>query len=74
MTERDFLVSRYVVLFEQETIIDMVIDYARDSRWGWIPAGWRVTQMLADGSRRHVTTALVTSYTIDVPIAPEEFR
>jgi hypothetical protein len=72
--ERDFLVSRYVVLFEQRTIVDMVIDYVQDSRWGWIPDGWRVTGMLADGSRRVVTVAKVTSYAINVPIPSEQFR
>lgn len=72
--ERDFLVSRYVVLFEQKIIVDMDIDYLQDSRWGWIPDAWRVTEMLADGSRRVVAVAKVTSYSINVPIGTEEFR
>lgn len=72
--ERNFLVSRYVVAFEQKTIADIEIDYARDARWGWIPSGWRITQMLADGSKRLVAVAKVTSYTINAPIEADEFR
>jgi hypothetical protein len=72
--ERDFLVSRYVVTFEQKFNIDMEIDYALDARWGWIPSGWRVTERLADGSRRLVVEAKVTSYSINQAIGGEEFR
>lgn len=72
--ERNFLVSRYVVAFEQKTIADIEIDYARDARWGWIPSGWRITQMLADGSKRLVAVAKVTNYTINAPIEADEFR
>jgi hypothetical protein len=72
--ERDFLVSRYDVYFEQKLIVQIDIDYVEDSRWGWIPNGWRVTEMLADGSRRLVAEARVSSYDINQPIGVEEFR
>jgi len=72
--ERDFLVSRYMVSFEQNHIVDIDIDYVHDARWGWIPSGWRVTEMLFDGSKRLVAVAKVTSYSINVPIGAEEFR
>jgi hypothetical protein len=72
--ERDFLVSRYVLSFEQKMIVDIDIDYARDARWGWVPNGWRVTEMLSDGSRRLVSVAKVGSYSINVPIGAETFR
>lgn len=72
--ERNFLVSRYVVSFEQRIIVDINVDYIQDARWGWIPSGWYVTEMLSDGSRRLVAVAKVTSYSINVPIGTEEFR
>ena len=72
--ERNFLVSRYVMSFEQKMIVDIDIDYLQDARWGWIPTGWRVTEMLSDGSRRVVSVAKVTSYSINVPIGTETFR
>lgn len=72
--ERDFIVTRFVMAFEQKVIVDMDIDYKQDSRWGWIPSGWRVTEMLADGSRRLISTATVSSYGINVPIGAEQFR
>ncbi len=72
--ERNFLVSRYEVLFEQKLIVDIDIDYVEDARWGWIPNGWRVSQMLADGSMRLVAEAKVSSYSINQPIGIEEFR
>ena len=72
--ERNFLVSRYVMSFEQKMIVDIDIDYQQDARWGWIPSGWRVTEMLSDGSRRVVSVAKVTSYSINVPIGTETFR
>ena len=72
--ERDFLVSRYVVSFEQKIIVDTDIDYVQDARWGWIPSGWRVIEMLSDGSRRLVAVAKVSSYSINGPIGAEEFR
>lgn len=72
--ERDFLVSRYAVLFEQKWIVDIDIEYVEDPRWGWIPNGWRVTQMLADGSKRLVAEARVSSYNINQPIGIEEFQ
>ena len=71
--ERNFLVSRYMVSFEQNHLVDIDIDYVQDARWGWIPSGWRVTEMLSDGSRRLVAVARVTSYSINVPIG-ETFR
>jgi len=63
--ERGFLVSRFVLLFENTCIVDMDIDYVRDARYGWIPTGWRVTELLADGSPRLVSAAKVSSYVID---------
>jgi hypothetical protein len=72
--ERDFLISRYVVSFEQRIIVDINIDYVQDARWGWIPSGWYVTEMLSDESRRLVAVAKVTSYSINVPIGTEQFR
>ncbi|MDQ2977446.1 MAG: hypothetical protein M3R69_18795 [Acidobacteriota bacterium] len=72
--ERDFLVSRYDVYFEQKLIAEIDIDYVEDSRWGWIPNAWRLTQLLADGSRRLVSEAKVTRYDINQPISVNEFR
>lgn len=72
--ERDFLVTKYVVLFEQKRIIDIDIDYVRDARWGWIPSAWRVAEMLSDGSTRLISVAKVTSYGINTPIGPDQFR
>jgi len=72
--ERNFLVSRYMVSFEQNHMVDIDIDYVQDARWGWIPSGWRVTEMLSDGSRRLVAVAKVISYSINAPIGLEEFR
>jgi len=72
--ERDFLVSRYMLSFEQKETVDIDIDYVHDARWGWIPSGWRVTEMLSDGSKRLVAVAKVTSYSINAPIGAEEFR
>jgi len=72
--ERGFLVSRFAVLFEQKWIVDIDIDYAQDRRWGWIPSGWRVTEMLSDGSRRVVVEAIVSSYSINRPIRIELFK
>jgi hypothetical protein len=72
--ERDFLVSRFAVLFEQRWMVDVEIDYRQDSRWGWIPSRWRVIQMLADGSRRQVSAATVSSYSINVPVGIDQFR
>jgi hypothetical protein len=63
--ERDFLVSRIIIAFEQEWIADIDIDYRQDGRAGWIPSGWRVTEMSADGARRLVSTAAVASYRIN---------
>lgn len=71
--ERDFLVSRYLVLFEQRIMVDIDIDYVEDPRWGWIPNGWRVTEKLIDGSKRLVTTAKVSSYSINQPVAAGQF-
>ena len=62
--ERDFLVSRFVLMFENTCVVDMDIDYVRDPTYGWIPTGWRVTELIADGSRRLVSTAKVSRYTI----------
>ena len=72
--ERDFLVSRYMLSFEQKETVDIDIDYVHDARWGWIPSGWRVIEMLSDGSKRLVSVAKVTSYSINAPIGAEEFR
>ena len=72
--ERDFLVSRYMVSFEQNHTVDIDIDYVHDARWGWIPSGWRVTEMLSDGSKRLVAVARVKSYTVNVPIGTDAFR
>jgi hypothetical protein len=72
--EREFLVSRFTVAFEQKWIVDVEIDYSEDARWGWIPSGWRVTEMAADGSRRVVSEATVSSYAINQPIPSDRFH
>ena len=72
--ERGFLVSRYRVAFEQHIMVDIDIDYTNDARWGWIPTGWRVSELLADGSVRLVSTARVTSYSINTAIDASEFH
>lgn len=72
--ERGFLISRFAIAFEQRWVAQIDIDYTEDSRWGWIPSGWRVTELLADGSRRTVTVAKVSSYSINTPVAIEERR
>ena len=72
--ERDFLVSRYYVEFEQKPIADIDIDYTQDATWGWIPSGWRITELLANGTRRLVTEARVTRYSINAPIDNSSFR
>lgn len=72
--ERDFIVSRIALLFEQKIIADVEIDFRQDQQAGWVPSAWRVTEMLADGSRRLVSTATVTSYEINRPIADDQFR
>ena len=72
--ERDYLVSRYGVEFEQKPIVDIDIDYTRDATWGWIPTGWRITALLANGTRRLLTEAHVTSYRINAQIDSSSFR
>ena len=72
--ERDFTVVRFMLAEEQRKIVDMDIDYRQDQRWGWIPSGWRLNEMLADGSMRLVSTATVSSYTINASIPPPQFR
>jgi|GEM_PF-1660441 len=72
--ERGFLVSQYLVYFEQKRMVEIDIDYVEDARWGWVPSGWRVTEMLADASRRLVAVAKVSSYSINAPIGSEEFQ
>jgi hypothetical protein len=63
--ERDFVVSRLALYFEQHPIVDMDIDYRQDARWGWLPSGWRIIEMLADGTRRLSSAANVTNYSIN---------
>ena len=72
--ERGFLVNRYRVFFEQRLMVDIDIDYVEDPRWGWLPNGWRVTQMLADGTMRLIAEAKVSSYSVSQPIGLEEFH
>jgi hypothetical protein len=72
--ERGFVVNQFLVPFEGKPILQMNIDYVEDPKWGWIPSGWQVTQMLDDGSTRLVSEAKVTSYSINQPISAEEFK
>ncbi len=72
--ERDFIVCQYLVTFESKLIADINIDYVEDAKWGWIPSGWQVSQMLDDGSTRLLSEAKVTNYSINQPISAEEFK
>lgn len=72
--ERDFIVSRFAMAFEQRLVVDVDIDYRQDSKWGWVPSGWRVTEMFADGSKRLVSAATVSQSSINVPVAIERLR
>jgi hypothetical protein len=71
--EREFTILRITVLAEQRKIVDVDIDYRQDQRWGWIPSGWRISEMLADGRMRHISTATVSSYNINTTIQPQHF-
>ena len=46
-------------------MLDIDIDYVQDAQWGWIPSAWRITELLANGSRELVADARVTRYTIN---------
>lgn len=72
--ERDFIVSRFVVSFEQRFIADIDIDHKQDAQWGWIPSAWRVTARLADDTKRVVSEAKITSYSINQTIDASEFK
>lgn len=72
--ERDFAVSRYRVSFEQKFVVVIDIDYVEDARWGWVPTGWQVAEMMTDGSMRVVSVAKMSSYEINQPIGTEEFQ
>lgn len=72
--ERNFLVSRFQLPFEQRMIAQIDIEYLEDPKWGWIPSGWQIQQVLDDGSVRLLVEAKVTSYSINEPIKDEEFR
>lgn len=72
--ERDFIVTSYVVSFEQRIMIDIDIDYVQDPRWGWVPSAWRVTEKLNDGTKHVLSTAKVTSYAINEPVGAGEFQ
>jgi hypothetical protein len=67
-------VGQILVAFEQKLIADINIDYVEDAKWGWIPGGWQVSQMLDDGSTRLLSEAKVTNYSINQPISAEEFK
>jgi len=67
--ERESLVNRCHVEFEQWMMVEMDIDYVHDLRWGWIPSGWEVSGRLADGSFRPISQAKVISYRINLPVA-----
>lgn len=72
--ERGFIVNQFIVPFEQKLILQVNIDYVEDAKWGWVPNGWQVSQMLDDGSMRQLSEAKVTSYSINQPISAEEFK
>jgi hypothetical protein len=72
--DRDYIVSRYRIYFQQKLVEDIEIDYTEDPRWGWIPIGWQIAQMKADGSTSKSAVSKVTAYTINLPINSEEFR
>jgi hypothetical protein len=72
--ERDFIVSRYAVMFEETCMIGIDIDYRHEAQWGWIPNAWRVTELLTDGHPRLLTTARVTAYSINGSVGEGEFR
>jgi hypothetical protein len=72
--ERDFIVTRYIVLFEQRIMVDVDVDYVTDPRAGWVPGAWRVTEKLTDGTKRVLSTAKVTSYAINEPVAAAQFQ
>jgi hypothetical protein len=72
--EKDFLMRRFDVLFEQKLIAAIDVDYVQDPRWGWVPSAWRISELLADGTRRVAVEAKVTRYALNEPIDLAEFR
>ena len=72
--ESAFAVSTIWVSFEQRAVAHIEIDLVEDPKWGWVPNAWRITQLLADGTRKQIVEAKVTGYTINEPIPAEEFR
>jgi hypothetical protein len=72
--ERDFLISRIMVSFEQRRLVDIDVEYMKDERWGWIPNRWTVSEMLQDGTKRLVSEATISSYSINQSIQNQEFQ
>lgn len=66
--------SQMIVPFEYKPMLEMDIDYTRDAKWGWIPTAWRITRLLADGTRRQVVEAKVSNYSINRPVGSDEFQ
>src|ERR1051325_10016748 len=64
--EMDFVVTQFIVGFEQRIIATIDIDYVKGD-WGWLPSGWRVSEKLSDGRLVPVSHATVTSSRINQP-------
>jgi hypothetical protein len=63
--ERDFVIRRSLLYLRNKTVVDVEIDYSRDSRWGWLPSGWRVLRANSDGSLWQSAVASVTGHMIN---------
>jgi hypothetical protein len=71
---RDFIPLRFITRYSGGAFFRFDVEYQKAAACGWVPSGWRIAVARQDGYLISSWTATVTSFSINPPLAADDFE
>jgi outer membrane lipoprotein-sorting protein len=73
--ERDYVVVRWELIRPDGTVILRTrLQYAEDDDHGWVPSGWELSMLDAEGNAGETYEATIRDYEIGLELTRDDFR